>query len=98
MTSWGQVYVVDLGQCVKVGRSQNALHRVHDHLDMFGLDWSRYWISPFSKRAVPIETTIIREVGELYPPWIRREYFDGDYEAIVAMAQNIAERPEFSWT
>lgn len=92
-----QIYVVDLVQCVKVGRSHKALMRVFNHMDQFGINWGNYWLSPWTHRAIAMETTLIREVGELYPVWRYREYFDADYKVVLAMAQDIAARKEFQW-
>lgn len=94
----GRIYVVDLGVCVKVGRSNNAVLRVHNHLWEFNRGWAdNFWISKATHHDVAAETTLIRETRLLYPTYQRREYFDGDFEIIRALAKDIVTRKVFSW-
>jgi hypothetical protein len=95
---WEYLYVCDLGTVVKVGRSQNGIRRVHQHFDAAKIDWGRYWISGATTHGVAAETTLLREMQQMYgAPVYGREYFDADWTVALAMAKRIMDDKRWNW-
>jgi hypothetical protein len=100
---WEYLYVCDLVAVVKVGRSQNGIRRVLQHFDNAGIradgpNGGRYWISGATTHGVAAETTLLREMQQMYgAPVYGREYFDADWTVALAMAKRIMDDKRWNW-